>query len=49
MTLSYTEFLKRTPSVKVQKYGLGGGLYDGIEPEHKGGGNTCLGETPNTK
>ena len=29
MTLSYTEFLKRTPSVKVQKYGLGQGLYGG--------------------
>ena len=38
MTLSYTEFLKRTPSVKVQKYGLGQGLYGGIEPERKGGG-----------
>tara|TARA_S200000501_G_scaffold58634_1_gene49024 strand:- start:362 stop:1606 length:1245 start_codon:yes stop_codon:yes gene_type:complete len=38
MTLSYTEFLKRTPSVKIQKYGLGQGLYGGIEPEHKGGG-----------
>ena len=38
MTLSYTEFLKRTPSVKVQKFGLGQGLYGGIEPEHKGGG-----------
>ena len=38
MGLSYSEFLKRTPSVKVQKYGLGQGLYGGIEPERKGGG-----------
>ena len=49
MSKKFTEFLNRTSSVKVQKYGLGGGLYDGIEPEHKGGGNTCFGETPNTK
>ena len=38
MTLSYTEFLNRAPSVKIQKFGLGQGLYGGIEPEHKGGG-----------
>jgi len=38
MSKKFTNFLKRTPSVKVQKYGLGGGLYGGIEPEHKGGG-----------
>ena len=38
MSKKFTDFLKRTPSVKVQKYGLGGGLYGGIEPEHKGGG-----------
>ena len=38
MTLKFTEFLNRTPSVKIQKFGLGQGLYGGIEPEHKGGG-----------
>ena len=39
MTLSFKEFVcSATPKKKRQKFGLGQGLYGGIEPLHKGGG-----------
>lgn len=39
MTLSYTEFVRTPANGKRQKFGLGGGLYGGIEPSKKGGGH----------
>ena len=38
MSKKFTDFLKLSPSVKVRNRGLGGGLYGGVEPLHKGGG-----------
>ena len=38
MTTSYKEFLRKPSNGKRQKFGLGGGLYGGIEPTNKGGG-----------
>ena len=39
MTTSYKEFLRKPSNGKRQKFGLGGGLYGGIEPTKKGGGH----------
>ena len=38
MSKKFTDFLKLSPTKKVRNRGLGGGLYGGVEPLHKGGG-----------
>ena len=38
MSKKFTDFLKLSAGEKVRNRGLGGGLYGGVEPLHKGGG-----------